>query len=238
MRVAFFDLIQNTKSVIKKDKILYYPGCMTKHNHKKIFSNYKSLLSDVGVNFRLIDELVCCGSPLLSAGYADDFENVKKKNLAILQQNGITKIITNCPHCNYIFKNYYGLKTEHIIQTLEPRLHKIKSGSREEVSYHDPCLLVRGGMSVVNEPRAILKKANYLIIEPALSREKTSCCGAGGGLKQVNPSLAERIGVQRLSQIRANKVVVSCPFCYAHLKGCAAKSSKEVVDFSEIIFEG
>lgn len=236
--MAFFDLMRNAKSVVKKDNVLYYPGCMTKYYHPKIFSNYKSLFSDSGVNFRLIDELVCCGSPLLSAGYEDDFEDVKKKNLAILKQNGITKIITNCPHCYLVFKNRYGFKTEHVSQTLMLHMHKIKSGSREEISYQDPCLLVRGDAVAADESRAILKKANLSIIESTLSKEKTFCCGAGGGLKQVSPSLAAKIGTLRLSQFRTSKVAVSCPYCYAHLKECAAGSSKDIIELSEIIFDG
>ncbi|MFH0870842.1 MAG: (Fe-S)-binding protein [archaeon] len=236
--MAFFDFMRGVKNAIKKENILYYPGCMTKFNHPKIFSNYKSLLSDLGINFRLIDELVCCGSPLLSAGYTDDFEDKKKKNLSILKQEGITKIITNCPHCLHIFKNQYGFRVEHISQTLRAVAHKVKPGAREEVSYHDPCLLTRRDGAVINEPRAILKQANFSVIEPALSKESTFCCGAGGGLRQINPLLAGKIGARRLGQFRTNKVVVSCPFCYAHLKECAANSSKEIVELSETIFDG
>jgi Fe-S oxidoreductase len=236
--MAFFDFMRSAKSVIKRENILYYPGCMTRFGQPKIFSNYKSLLSDVGVNFKIIDEMVCCGSPLLSAGYEDDFEDVKKKNLEILKQNGITKIITNCPHCRAVFKERYGLKAEHVLEVLEPLMHKLSSGSREEVSYHDPCLLAKGEARVIEHPRSILKRANFSIVEPSPSRERTFCCGAGGGLKQTNPVISQKIGVRRLGQIKANKVVASCPYCYVHLKECAAGTSKEIVEFSEVIFEG
>ena len=58
---------------------LYYPGCVIKHVAPDLDDNYKQILKKLKVEFLTIDEFVCCGSPVLAAGYKEDFENLKKK---------------------------------------------------------------------------------------------------------------------------------------------------------------
>ena len=223
-------------SALKRENILYYPGCMTKYNLKPIMIKYKALLSDMGIDFKMIEGLSCCGSPLLNAGYPADFEEIKHKNLLLLSKSGISKIITNCPHCYSIFKDQYLFPVEHITQTLEAHKHKlvpVKSG--EEVSYHDACLLARKN-NIIREPRALIKQAGFKIKEPLKNKEKTFCCGAGSGLKQNNPELANQIAKKRLSFFETKTVVVSCPYCYAHFRENVA-DKKKIVEISEMLVE-
>ena len=220
---------------LKGENVLYYPGCMTKYYLIDFFNNYKALLSDLGVDFRVINELKCCGSPLLNAGHIDDFKEVKEKNLKILEKNNITKIITNCPHCYNVFKKYYGIKIEHITQTLAANKHKLTAENNEEIAYHDPCLLARKN-NVIKEPRAILKQTGFKLIEPFRAKERTFCCGAGGGVKQNSPKIANKIAKERLKQLGSKKIIVSCPYCYAHLKE-NTDNKKKIIELSETLVE-
>ncbi|HJX06233.1 MAG TPA: (Fe-S)-binding protein [Candidatus Nanoarchaeia archaeon] len=232
---SIFNKVKGTFRVIKGETTLYYPGCMTKYGLLPILNKYKSLLSDLGIDFRIIDEIDCCGSPLLNGGYTKDFEEIKEKNIKILNKHGITKVITNCPHCFHIFKNYYFINVEHISQTIEAHKHKINYHAHQEIAYHDPCLLARNN-NVTKEPRAILRQAGFKIIEPVKSRQRTFCCGAGGGLKQNSPKIADALAKERLKQLGAKKVVVSCPYCYAHLsENCEGK--KKIIELSEALVE-
>jgi heterodisulfide reductase subunit D len=228
-----FRTVKSKFSALSGGRALYYPGCMTAGALPGILNNYKALLSDIGVDFVMINELTCCGSPLLNAGYAQDFEEVKKKNLEILQKQGITKIITNCPHCYSVFKNIYEFKVEHITQTLFSHKQKLAYNKREEVVYHDPCIHARGN-SVFDEPRALLRQAGFKIIEPARTKDRTFCCGAGGGVKQNYPEIANKIAKERLRQLGAKKVIVSCPYCYAHFQE-NAETKKSIVEIGEAI---
>jgi heterodisulfide reductase subunit D len=230
-----FGGLKNRFSKAAGGKTLYYPGCMTSYNLTRLLNNYKALLSDFGIGFVMIDELGCCGAPLLSAGYARDFEDVKKKNLAILKSRGISKIITNCPHCFNTFKKHYGIVVEHITQTFTAHKHKITYKHQEEVIYHDPCLLAKQN-NIINEPRNLIRQTGFKIIEPIRTKEKTFCCGAGGGVKQNYPGLANKIAKERLRQLAQQKVIVSCPYCYAHL-GENADVKKKIIELSEILFE-
>jgi Fe-S oxidoreductase len=230
-----FKEIKNSFSKISGEKILYYPGCMTLYNLTHVLNNYKALLSDFGIGFIMIDELGCCGAPLLNAGYTQDFEEVKKKNLALLKSYGISKVITNCPHCFNAFKKHYHIRVEHITQLFALHKHKIAYKYKEEIAYHDPCLLVKQN-DLINEPRALIRQAGFKIIEPIRTKEKTFCCGAGGGVKQNYPELANNIAKERLRQLGQQKVIVSCPYCYAHLNE-NADAKKKIVELSEALFE-
>jgi Fe-S oxidoreductase len=200
-----------------------------------LLNNYKALLSDLGIDFVMMSELSCCGAPLLNAGYEGDFEEIKKKNLEILKRQGIVKIITNCPHCYSMFKEHYGFEVEHITQTLFNHKHKLAYKKREEVVYHDPCILARENR-VLNEPRALIRQAGFKIIEPSKTKEKTFCCGAGGGVKQNYPDIANRIAKERLRQLGAKKIIVSCPYCYAHFQE-NAENKKSIIEISEAVLE-
>jgi len=230
-----FHIIKNKLSGIAGGKALYYPGCMTVRALPGLLNNYKALLSDFGIGFVMLEELSCCGSPLLNAGYAQDFEEIKKKNLDLLQKHGITKIITNCPHCYVVFKKHYGFETEHITQTFASHKHKIAYKQREEAVYHDPCLLARQN-NILDEPRALIRQTGFKIIEPLRTKEKTFCCGAGGGVKQNFPELANKIAKERLHQLGAKKVIVSCPYCYTHLQE-NAENKKSIIEISEALLE-
>ena len=87
---------------------LYYPGCMTKFVLKDIESNYEKILRKSGIDFiKLKDLEVCCGSPVLNAGYDNDFKTLAMKNLDVFKKHGIKKIITSCPACYKTFHKDY-----------------------------------------------------------------------------------------------------------------------------------
>jgi len=233
LSATIFSFIKKRISSVAGKKTLYYPGCMTLHCQSTFFNNYKSLLSDVGISFIVIDELTCCGSPLLNAGYASDFEELKKNNLEILRKNQVSKIITNCPHCYVVFKKQYGFEVEHITQTLADHSQKITFKNKEEASYHDPCILAKQHI-IINEPRKLLKQTGLKLIEPVRTKNKTFCCGAGSGVKQNYPELANKMAKERLSQFGSNKIITSCPYCYAHLQE-NADNKKKIIELSEAL---
>ena len=232
---SFLHNLKESFGTLKPETTLYYPGCMTQSFLKEVFENYKALLHDLNIDFITIKDLKCCGSPLLNAGYRDGFDEIKEFNLRLIKKSKITKIITNCPHCYEIFKNEYGFNTEHITQTLFSNKHKLSADNLGEITYHDPCLLSRKN-KIIREPRGVLKQSGFTIIEPFRTKEKTFCCGAGGGVKQNSPKIANKIAKERLTQLDAKKVVVSCPYCYAHLKD-NADSKKKIVELSETLVD-
>ncbi len=90
------------------------------------------------------------------------------------------------------------------------------------ITYHDPCNTARAGM-IVEEPRQIIRAvANHFIEMPANTiREKTFCCGAGGGLltDELMP-IRMAGGKPRAMAVKhssANYLATVCAICKAQL---------------------
>ncbi len=92
------------------------------------------------------------------------------------------------------------------------------------VTYHDPCNPARAGQ-LLDEPREIIRAAcnNFIEMPPNTIREKTFCCGAGGGM------LADEIMPVRMAggkpramavkHTQANYLATICAICKAQLPG-------------------
>jgi len=214
---------------------LYYPGCLTKFVLKDIKQNYIKILTDLGIDFiQLKSDELCCGSPALNAGYKDDFENLMEKNQKLFNEHAVSKIITNCPACYYIFLNYYNIKIEHITETIWKHIQKLelKDYQEESITYHDPCHLGRHSR-IFNEPRLILEALNFKVVELMPNKLNSICCGAGAGLKTNAPKLSAKIAKNLLSRVKTRKLITTCPMCYAQLKD--KDENIEVLELSQVI---
>jgi len=221
---------------------LFYPGCVIRHAAPYLEQNYEQILKKLGVEFVKIDEFVCCGSPVINAGYKEDFENLKKKNMELLDRYGISTIITPCPGCARMFTQDYNLKDEgievlHITQVIAKKLDKIndlfKKGNAPKVTYHDPCHLGRH-LGIYDDPRKIIIAAGYGLEEFEKKREKAVCCGAGGGMKANFPETANKIAQDRIKGAKTKLITTTCALCYLHLKENAPKDT-EVKELSQLI---
>ncbi len=222
-----------------KEKVLYYPGCLTKGVLKKEFENYKEIFNRLGIDFILLsNEELCCGLPIINAGHKKDARKLVKKNYKIFKGHGITKIITNCPSCYHMFNEIYpktirewDIKTEHatvtILNALKRKKIKYKGADedREIVSYHDPCHLGRYS-GIYDEPRRVIELLGGKIIEMAHNRENAICCGGGGGLRANFPEISKSIAKKRADNIpeNAKKLISPCGLCYANIKTATDKS--------------
>ena len=99
------------------------------------------------------------------------------------------------------------------------------------MTYHDPCYLARVN-GVHQAPRDLLGKG---VSEMENRREKTFCCGAGGGRMWMEEEADQRVSVLRAKEAvatGAETVAVGCPFCLTMMtdgvKSCG--SSAEVED--------
>ena len=216
---------------------LYYPGCLTKYSEPFIQENYEKILKKLEIDFIMLKEQeLCCGSPAMRAGYKSDFQDIKKKNLALFKQYGIDRIITNCPACYHMLKVEYGLNAEHITQTVLKNIERFDKDKfkGEKITYHDPCHLGRYS-DIYEEPRKILQHLGFEVVELKDNREQSMCCGGGGGLRGHDLAVARKIAKLRLKDVTTKKLITPCPMCYSHLKESAKGTDIEVMEFSEVL---
>jgi Fe-S oxidoreductase len=218
--------------------IAYYPGCLTRIAIPEKMEQYKAVLAQLGIIYVSLESSnLCCGSPVLNAGYVNDFNSLKEKNIALFNKNGAGRIISNCPSCVHTLKNIYGLKeAEHITKIIWDNIdkfHKVYEG--QSIAYHDPCHMSRY-LDRSNRPRNILKRIGFHIVEMDDIKEKSRCCGGGGGLKSSFPNLANQIAKDRLKQVKTDKIITTCPLCYLHLKE-NAPPGMEVLEFSDVLLK-
>ncbi|HEY5910641.1 MAG TPA: (Fe-S)-binding protein [Verrucomicrobiae bacterium] len=95
------------------------------------------------------------------------------------------------------------------------------------VTYHDPCNLARAG-GLTEEPREILRQVaiGFREMHPDTTRERTFCCGAGGGmladeLMDVRMKGA-RPRVEAFQASGANFLATPCAICKAQLQAAFA----------------
>jgi Fe-S oxidoreductase len=110
----------------------------------------------------------------------------------------------------------------------------------DKIVYHDPCYLGRY-RDVYDQPRAVLARSGE-VIDPPRSRERSFCCGAGGGLAFLGEETGERVSRNRAQELMAtgaNVVGTACPFCNTMFRdalaaGSASAAPPKLLDIAQI----
>jgi Fe-S oxidoreductase len=111
-----------------------------------------------------------------------------------------------------------------------------------KIVYHDPCYLGRY-RNVYDQPRKVAALAGNLI-EALRNRERSFCCGAGGGLVFLGEETGERIShnrVQELVATGAQTIAAACPFCNTIFRDALAaegEDAPELLDIAQIAARG
>ena len=106
------------------------------------------------------------------------------------------------------------------------------------IVYHDPCYLGRY-RDVYDEPRAVVKKSGELV-EAERHRERSFCCGAGGGLAFLGEEPGERVSNVRAKELLATgakTIGTACPFCNTMFRDATAAvdgGSPAVLDIAQL----
>ena len=222
----------------KGGNLLYYPGCLTRYKIPDVMERYKKILDSLGIEYIMVEDFHCCGSPPLNAGYADDYRNLREYNLKKLKDYGVGKVVSNCPTCFSIFKSLYGVNTTHMTLMLLEHVDKLEPVKENvKVTFHDPCHLGRYE-GIFDPPRELIEQLGYEIVEMEHTREKSVCCGAGGGVRSNFDKISRNIALRRVKEAKdtgAEWLVTACPMCYLQLKEAGDKAGLEVKELSHII---
>jgi Fe-S oxidoreductase len=238
----------------KEVEYLYWTGCAGSfdYRNKKVSIALAKLLQLAGIEFGILGtEEKCCGDAARRTGNEYLFQQLAQENIEILQRYNFKKIITACPHCYNSLKHDYpqlggSFEVIHHTEILSDlikkgKLHLTKKDAA--ITYHDSCYLGRYN-DIYQPPREILKNIPGLkLLEPKRNKEKSFCCGAGGGRMWMEETSDTRINQNRaedILQTGAKLAATACPYCLTMLEdGLKALNIENIkaLDISEILLE-
>jgi Fe-S oxidoreductase/nitrate reductase gamma subunit len=221
-------------------------GCMGGYDPRgrEIVVALVEVMRHLGVTFGVLRKEKCSGDPVRRLGNDLLFQQMAEANLEALGQNRVRKIVSICPHCVRTIQEdwkAYGTppEVEHhseFLARFASRLGRVRK--QEKVVFHDPCYLGRY-RGVYDEPRKVAALAGKLVEAPR-SRERSFCCGAGGGLAFIGEERGERVSQVRAAELVATgaKVVgAACPFCNTMFRDALAAQgggAPELLDIAQI----
>jgi Fe-S oxidoreductase len=237
---------------------LFWVGCAGAYEEraKKTTKAVAELLYMAGVNFAVLGKReTCTGDPARRAGNEFLYQILARENIetfnevfAARTEKGTKKVVVTCPHCfTTIGRDYaqsgFELVMVHHTQLLnqlvrEKRLVPINK-STTTMTYHDPCYLGRHN-EIYEPPRELLGATGVTITEMPRNKERSFCCGAGGGRMWMEEKIGTRINLNRVDEAiatGAQEIAVACPFCRVMTgDGVIARDSKvEVLDVAQAL---
>lgn len=242
----------NFKNIAKGEsaKILYWVGCQgTFHDRVGLIAaSLGELFKKAGIDFGILGkEENCCGDPVRRIGNEYLFQKIAKKNIELLRDLHVQKIVTYCPHCYNTLKNEYPQLGGHfevihyteLLRTLivEGKLKITKEIGKTTV-YHDPCYLARAN-NIYKAPREILKSIPGMrLLETEHTKKRGFCCGAGGGhmwMREIPGKKINEVRVNELTRAKPEIIATSCPYCLVMLEDAMKSLGMENVKCLDIV---
>lgn len=237
--------------------VLFWVGCAGSFDQRaqKITKAFATILDKAGIKFAILGkEEMCTGDPARRAGNEFLFQMMAYNNIQLLNNYGIKKIVTTCPHCFNTLKNEYpalGGNYEVIHHTTllqqlidEGRIKMKEAGSfkGKKITYHDSCYLGRAN-NIYEAPRKVLEALDAELVEMKRCRTNGLCCGAGGAqMFKEEEKGNTRINWERTNesvQTGAGIIAAACPFCNTMMTDGVKVAEKEetikVLDIAEIV---
>ena len=244
-----------------KAKVVYFPGCLSLYLNRaqEIACSIIAILNKVKENWTFLEELKCCGHPLILTGAFSetDIKKIAEWNVDQIEKSGAKRLVTGCPGCSQAFKEEYpkilgrepNFEVVHFIQLLNEYIDKRRLQRPrkliERVTFHDPCELGRVG-GVFDEPRELLLKKKLVsrFVESEESLRNSRCCGAGGFLKSTHEELSNNLANERIKTLIKTKTglhvpicITACPSCKLNLMDAALRNNDElkIMDIADLV---
>ncbi len=222
-------------------------GCMGSYDPRgrEIIQSFAAVMRHLGTSFGVLKKERCTGDPARRLGNDLVFGQLAETNLGALQQSGVKKIVSICPHCvrtiGEDWREFGGgeIPIEHHSEFLARHQDKLPAArTGERVVFHDPCYLGRY-RGIYDEPRQVIARSAE-VIDPPRSRERSFCCGAGGGLVFLGEETGQRVNETRAKELiatGAETIGAACPFCNTMFRDALASATEnppKLLDIAQI----
>lgn len=198
-------------------------GCMGANDPqgREIVLALARVLRHAGITFGVLRKEKCTGDPARRLGNDLAVSQVAEQNIEALRAAKVGKMVSICPHCvrtiGTDWREYGGaFEIEHhseLLARIQDKLPALETG-RAKMVFHDPCYLGRY-RNIYEEPREVAGRTAD-VIDPPRARERSFCCGAGGGQMFLGEEKGKRINLERAEELAstgAEVIGTACPFC-------------------------
>jgi Fe-S oxidoreductase len=244
----------SVKTFEEGTELLYFVGCYYSYDPRlrKVAEATVSVLTAAGVDFGILGTKEnCCGESVRKTGNEEAFKTLARENIKTFVDHGVKKILVSSPHCYHTFVNEYAefmanFEVVHVSQFLLELLERgrleLPGEVNRKVTFHDPCYLGRHN-GIYDAPREVLARVPGVeTVEMADHREKSLCCGGGGGRIWMETPKEERFSNLRVEQAHATGagvLVTSCPYCITNFEESRLtldlEDALEVKDLTEVV---
>jgi len=237
---------------------LLWLGCMGSYDPagREVVLSLVKILRHLNITFGVLKKEKCTGDSARRLGNDLAFQTLAEFNLEQIKNATAPakapKMLSICPHCVRTMNTDWqefgaSLQVEHhsvFLARVQGQLPKAPA-ALGDVVYHDPCYLGRY-LDTYNEPRQVIAGASLKVLEAERNRERSFCCGAGGGLAFLGEETGQRVNETRAKELAAtgaSAVGVACPFCNTMFKDAlktVAEPGREVqlLDIAQIAAAG
>ncbi len=229
---------------------LYWVGCAGSFDdkNKKVTVAVAKLLQRAGIDFAILGPNEnCTGDPARRSGNEYIFQMLAMQNIETMNGMGVTKIITQCPHCFNTLGNEYPqlggtYEVVHHSQFLEwlidsGKLDLSEAALDERIVYHDSCYLGRHN-DVYLAPRKVIGSLKGIeIVEAPRNGTKGMCCGAGGARMWMEESTGKKVNTERSQELiatGAERIATACPFCYIMIDDGTKENGRDDIVVQDI----
>jgi Fe-S oxidoreductase len=239
--------------------VLFWVGCAGAYDdrYQKVTRDFVKILDHLRISYAVLGtEESCTGDPAKRAGNEFLFQMQAMKNIKVMNDYKVTKIISACPHCFNTLKNEYpslggNYKVLHHSTFLQQLINegklKVKGDGvfkGKTITFHDSCYLGRGN-NIYEAPRDVLAGLDANLVEMRRNKSKGLCCGAGGAQMFKDAEAGDKeVNIERSEEALENKpdvIATACPFCMTMMTDGIKDKNKEadvkVLDLAELVVQ-
>ena len=230
--------------------LLFWVGCAGSFDDrtKKVTQAMVQILKAAEVPFAILGkEEGCTGDPARRSGNEYLFQELAATNVEVLNNYGVKKVLTTCPHCLHTIKREYPQfegnfevvhHTELIDQLIaEGKLNLKDDGDKQSLALHDSCYLGRYH-DIYEAPRNVVNAVPGWISssfhETSHARFVVVPVAVVSGWRSISVSVSMCTALKRLRTRTRRWSGANCPFCLTMISDGMKAVGKEEVETLDI----